>query len=153
MSRAAPQLARTPAHLVPLGRGRCSLDHSSDPPDPNCAPPCRAIMIQDRRNFESGCSAGRQAGTGWRVPARGPESSLDTRLPLPPSGGRPVDTICKSQESKLALIWTVGIFALNCGPVVMGFVLDYLGPKFTAILGGNGPWPWPWPGPSRDARP
>lgn len=45
------------------------------------------------------------------------------------------DQICKSQESMLALIWTVGIFALNCGPVLMGFVLDYLGPKFTAILG------------------
>lgn len=43
--------------------------------------------------------------------------------------------ICKSQESKLALLWTVGIFALNCGPVAMGFVLDYLGPKFSGILG------------------
>lgn len=43
--------------------------------------------------------------------------------------------ICKSQESKLALLWTVGIFALNCGPVIMGFVLDFLGPKFTGILG------------------
>ena len=45
------------------------------------------------------------------------------------------DVFCKSQESKLALLWTVGIFALNCGPVIMGFVLDYLGPKFTGILG------------------
>jgi hypothetical protein len=35
-------------------------------------------------------------------------------------------------------MWTVGIFALNCGPVVMGFVLDYLGPKFTALLGEAG---------------
>ncbi len=43
--------------------------------------------------------------------------------------------ICKSQESKLAVLWTVGIFALNCGPVIMGFVLDFLGPKFTGILG------------------
>jgi hypothetical protein len=47
--------------------------------------------------------------------------------------------LCKSQESSLAILWTVGIFALNCGPVLMGFVLDYLGPKFTAILGMWGP--------------
>jgi MFS family permease len=45
------------------------------------------------------------------------------------------DESCKSQESALALIWTVGVFALNVGPVIMGFVLDYLGPKFTALLG------------------
>lgn len=45
------------------------------------------------------------------------------------------NTQCNSQESHLAVLWTVGIFALNCGPVIMGFVLDYLGPKFTAILG------------------
>lgn len=29
----------------------------------------------------------------------------------------------------------MGIFSLNFGPVLMGFVLDYLGPKFTSILG------------------
>ena len=44
--------------------------------------------------------------------------------------------ICKSQESSLALLWTLGIFTLNCGPVLMGFVLDSLGPKLTGILGG-----------------
>lgn len=55
--------------------------------------------------------------------------------PPPPAEDFSTSTICKSQESKLALLWTVGIFALNCGPVLMGFVLDYLGPKFTAILG------------------
>lgn len=47
--------------------------------------------------------------------------------------------ICKSQESKLAVLWTVGIFSLNCGPVIMGFVLDFLGPKFTGILGAQQP--------------
>uniref|UniRef100_A0A1D1ZZN3 Uncharacterized protein n=1 Tax=Auxenochlorella protothecoides TaxID=3075 RepID=A0A1D1ZZN3_AUXPR len=45
------------------------------------------------------------------------------------------ETLCKSQESKLAVLWTVGIFALNCGPVLVGFVLDYCGPKFTCIVG------------------
>lgn len=68
-----------------------------------------SIMITDEGNYEEGCD---EAGEG-----------IDG------------DTICKSQESKLALLWTVGIFALNFGPVLMGFVLDYLGPKFTAILG------------------
>lgn len=44
---------------------------------------------------------------------------------------------CKSQESSLALLWTLGIFTLNCGPVVMGLVLDFIGPKLTGILGGG----------------
>jgi MFS family permease len=52
-----------------------------------------------------------------------------------PAESLPVSEICKSQESKLAVLWTVGIFALNFGPVLMGFVLDYLGPKITAIIG------------------
>ena len=47
------------------------------------------------------------------------------------------DPKTQSQESALALLWTVGIFALNCGPVVMGLVLDYLGPKLTALIGGQ----------------
>ncbi|KAL4854004.1 Large neutral amino acids transporter small subunit 3 [Chlorella vulgaris] len=42
---------------------------------------------------------------------------------------------CESQESSLALLWTLGIFTLNCGPVLMGFILDYIGPKLTGILG------------------
>jgi len=68
-----------------------------------------SIMITDQGNFNEGCEQTTDEIDG--------------------------DTICKSQESKLALLWTVGIFALNFGPVMMGFVLDYLGPKFTAILG------------------
>ncbi|GAB4813661.1 hypothetical protein N2152v2_000707 [Parachlorella kessleri] len=67
-----------------------------------------AIMIVERGNFTSGCAEEADGS---------------------------VQGICKSQESKLAVIWTVGIFALNCGPVIMGFVLDFLGPKFTGILG------------------
>lgn len=68
-----------------------------------------SIMITDQGNFDAGCN---EAG----------DETDD-------------ETICKSQESKLALLWTVGIFALNFGPVLMGFVLDYLGPRFTAIVG------------------
>ena len=47
--------------------------------------------------------------------------------------------VCTSQESSLALLWTLGIFTLNCGPVVMGVVLDFLGPKLTGILGAQRP--------------
>ncbi len=42
---------------------------------------------------------------------------------------------CKAQESGLALLWTLGIFALNIGPVPMGFVLDLAGPRYTSIVG------------------
>lgn len=45
------------------------------------------------------------------------------------------DALCPTQESKLAVLWTVGIFALNFGPVFVGPVLDYFGPKLTSILG------------------
>lgn len=42
---------------------------------------------------------------------------------------------CKSQESELAVLWTLGIFALNFGPVLVGPVLDGLGPMWTAVMG------------------
>lgn len=48
---------------------------------------------------------------------------------------QPAGEPCKSQERSLALLWTLGIFTLNCGPVVMGLVLDFIGPKLTGILG------------------
>lgn len=43
--------------------------------------------------------------------------------------------LCPTQESKLAVLWTVGIFALNFGPVFVGPVLDWVGPKLTTVLG------------------
>eukprot|EP00208_Stichococcus_sp_RCC1054_P002385 CAMPEP_0206140458 /NCGR_PEP_ID=MMETSP1473-20131121/9531_1 /ASSEMBLY_ACC=CAM_ASM_001109 /TAXON_ID=1461547 /ORGANISM="Stichococcus sp, Strain RCC1054" /LENGTH=615 /DNA_ID=CAMNT_0053534611 /DNA_START=553 /DNA_END=2400 /DNA_ORIENTATION=+ len=42
---------------------------------------------------------------------------------------------CKSQESSLAVLWTLGIFALNFGPVLVGPTLDGLGPKWTSVIG------------------
>ena len=45
------------------------------------------------------------------------------------------DYLCESQESKLAVLWTIGIFALNFGPVLVGPLLDWAGPKLTAITG------------------
>ena len=45
------------------------------------------------------------------------------------------DTLCPTQESKLAVLWTVGIFALNFGPVFVGPILDWVGPKLTTVLG------------------
>lgn len=44
---------------------------------------------------------------------------------------------CKSQESELAVLWTIGIFALNFGPVLVGPILDGLGPKWTSVLGAS----------------
>ena len=48
------------------------------------------------------------------------------------------DTLCPTQESKLAVLWTIGIFALNFGPVFVGPVLDWVGPKLTTVLGKTG---------------
>ena len=70
-----------------------------------------SIMITDQGNFEDGCS--------------NPDETIDD----------PGTDICKSQESKLALLWTLGAFSLNSGPILGGFALDYLGPKFVAIMG------------------
>ena len=46
-----------------------------------------------------------------------------------------LNTRCAWQESHLAVLWTIGVFALNFGPVVVGPILDYVGPKLTAMLG------------------
>lgn len=47
--------------------------------------------------------------------------------------------LCPTQESKLAVLWTVGIFALNFGPVFVGPILDWVGPKLTTTLGKPSP--------------
>ncbi len=83
--------------------------------------PHSAIMLTDLGNYAEGCPATPAAALG------DPDALIDAAA----TG----EAICKSQESSLALLWTLGVFALNCGPVLMGFVLDYLGPKFTALLG------------------
>ena len=46
-----------------------------------------------------------------------------------------LDKECARQESRLAVLWTIGVFALNFGPVIVGGVLDFVGPKLTSILG------------------
>ena len=51
------------------------------------------------------------------------------------------DYLCESQESKLAVLWTLGIFALNFGPVVVGPLLDWAGPKLTALTGRHAAFP------------
>jgi hypothetical protein len=70
-----------------------------------------SIMITDQGNFEEGCND--------------PDEAIDD----------PGTEICKSQESKLALLWTLGAFSLNSGPILGGFALDYLGPRFVSITG------------------
>ena len=50
-------------------------------------------------------------------------------------GSQGLASNCAWQESKLAVLWTIGVFALNFGPVLVGPILDYVGPQLTAILG------------------
>lgn len=97
--------------------------------------PSLSGMLKDLGNYGGGCD---QPAGGQHVrPRTWPKPWLPGR-PAPmrrvssPLAGEP----CKSQESSLALLWTLGIFMLNCGPVVMGLVLDFIGPKLTGILGG-----------------
>lgn len=33
------------------------------------------------------------------------------------------------------MLWTIGAFALNFGPVIVGGILDLIGPKLTSIVG------------------
>ena len=54
-------------------------------------------------------------------------------------GNQGLNPNCAWQESRLAVLWTIGVFALNFGPVIVGPILDYVGPKLTAILGGSSP--------------
>ena len=35
------------------------------------------------------------------------------------------------------MMWNIGVFALNFGPVLVGPVLDWVGPKLTAMLGAR----------------
>ena len=46
-----------------------------------------------------------------------------------------LDKDCAQQETRLAVLWTIGVFALNFGPVIVGGVLDWIGPKLTSMLG------------------
>lgn len=48
-----------------------------------------------------------------------------------------LDKECAQQETKLAVLWTIGVFALNFGPVIVGGVLDLIGPKLTSMLGNR----------------
>lgn len=69
-----------------------------------------ALILKDQGVYDAGCAAERADNGG-------------------------PDALCPTQESKLAVLWTVGIFALNFGPVFVGPVLDYFGPKLTSVLG------------------
>lgn len=50
-------------------------------------------------------------------------------------GERAGDRLCASQESKLAVVWNAGAFAVNFGPALVGVALDYLGPRFVTASG------------------
>jgi hypothetical protein len=42
---------------------------------------------------------------------------------------------CSSQDSRLAVAWNVGVFAVNFGPAMVGVALDYFGPRVVATAG------------------
>ena len=44
-----------------------------------------------------------------------------------------VGGICKAQESKLTLVYTLGVFAVNFGPAVVGPILDAFGPRLVSF--------------------
>lgn len=73
-----------------------------------------ALMLKAQGVYAEGC----------------PADPATTGAPSPSSS-----TGCPSQENRLAVLWTVGVFALNAGPVLVGPLLDALGPKLTAVLG------------------
>lgn len=64
-----------------------------------------ALMLKEEGLYDSGCD--------------GPDS----------------DGKCSSQDTKLAVIWTTGVFAVNFGSVLGGPSLDYLGPRVTCTVG------------------
>lgn len=45
------------------------------------------------------------------------------------------DSKCKDQEKTLALIFNIGVQAVNFAPIVAGPALDWLGPKVVATAG------------------
>lgn len=105
--------------------------------------PSLSGMLKELGNFAGGCDQP-EGGASHKRHALGmvcqgpppscffsPRLAAHITVHAPPAG-----QVCTSQESSLALLWTLGIFTLNCGPVLMGFVLDFLGPKLTGILGG-----------------
>ena len=42
---------------------------------------------------------------------------------------------CRPQENRLTLIFTLGLFAVNFGPVPVGLILDAWGPRCVSVLG------------------
>jgi hypothetical protein len=47
---------------------------------------------------------------------------------------------CKSQDTKLAIVWIVGTLAANFAPAVAGPALDVLGPRIVAVVGALLSW-------------
>lgn len=45
------------------------------------------------------------------------------------------DSFCIEQEERLSFIWTLGVMAVNFGPVFIGPMLDVCGPKYTVLFG------------------
>ena len=105
-----------------------------------------AIMLKDQGNYNANCPPG-----DWSHPLKSrcemPDAAVSRRhrcvarvQALLQSHHQVIccadlNTRCAWQESHLAVLWTIGVFALNFGPVVVGPILDYVGPKLTAMFG------------------
>lgn len=50
-------------------------------------------------------------------------------------GCDPDSDTCSSQDTKLNVVWTAGVFAVNFGIAFAGVSVDYVGPKFTSSAG------------------
>ena len=72
------------------------------------------LVLEDMQFFEEGCGL-----VPTTVNADSPRSSAP----------------CKSQDSKLAVVFIVGILAVNFGPAVAGPGLDFFGPRVVAAAG------------------
>eukprot|EP00892_Ulva_mutabilis_P003134 jgi/Ulvmu1/12821/UM098_0002.1 len=53
------------------------------------------------------------------------------------TGCDPQSSSCSRQDSKLNVVWTAGVFAVNFGVAFAGLSVDYVGPKLTSSAGAT----------------
>jgi len=64
-----------------------------------------------------------------------PEDATSTQTIYLPAGAETAEGTCRPQENRLTLIYTLGLFAVNFGPVPVGPILDIWGPRLVSVLG------------------
>ena len=95
-----------------------------------------SLQRREKRRWAAARLAGEQAGGAVNQGLElGDWLSLRPYPVRAEAGEAALGSRCAWQESKLAVLWNIGVFALNFGPVFVGPVLDWVGPKLTAMLG------------------